>query len=279
MWKRNIVVKTQPKIANNNVRNDLTNAIQYNLHTKEQDKLELITAPTNGIKIYESPAGILTSVCICVLINDKNNIQIIIENLIKLREIFKKTFIVFVSYNMDILYREVLSNLENCLLINSTNYSEEFQLRNLYLNFFHENRKMFNLMMVIDPINLYCPINRKSFNFLENLDFNVAFANQSYKYYDIDSLIDDYKNGSTITDPELKKEQQKHISINNELIPVKSAFGGLAVYKTEVLDLDNKYTTDNHITFNLKISEKYSKMFIVPSFLVETSPDNAYLYL
>mgnify|MGYP000332023105 CR=1 FL=1 len=279
MYKRNVVVKTQPKTANNNVRNDLINATQHNLHMKERDKIELITAPTNGIKIYESHAGILTSVCICVLIKDTSNIQNMIENLIKLREIFKKTFIVFVSYNIDILYKELLSNLENCLLINSSNYSEEFQLRNLYLSFFHENIKMFNLMMVIDPINLYLPINTKSFNFLENLDFTVAFANQSYKYYDIDSLIDDYKNGSTITDPELKKEQQKHISINNELIPVKSAFGGLAVYKTEVLDIDNKYTTDNHITFNLKISQKYSKMFIIPSFLVETSPENGHLYL
>jgi len=275
MYKRIAGGKTQEKTSNITVKNELVTD-NKNYSSKS---LETITSSTNGIKIYESPTGIFKSVCICVLIKDTSNIEIMIQNLIKAREMFKKTFIVFVSYNIDTIYKEILSNLENCLLINSNKYSEEFQLRNLYLRFVHENKKIFDLMMVIDPINLCLPINVRSFNFLENLDFNVAFANQSYKYYDIDSLIDDYKDGSAIADPELKKEYQKHISVNNEIIPVKSAFGGLAIYKTEVLDLDNTYTTDNHKTFNLKISQKYSKMFIVPSFLVETSPDNAYLYL
>jgi hypothetical protein len=274
MYKRIGGVKTQDK----NVKTELVSDNKL-LSSFKEHSVEIITSSTNGIKIYESTSGISKSVCICVLIKDISNIENMTQNLIKVRESFKKTFIVFVSYNIDTIYKEVLSNLENCLLINSNKYSEEFQLRNLYLKFVHENRKTFDLMMVIDPVNLRLPINSRSFNFLENLEFNAAFANQSYKYYDIESLIDDYKDGSTITDPELKQEYQKHISINNELIPVRSAFGGLAIYKTEVLDVDNKYTTDNHITFNLKISEKYSKMFIVPSFLVETSPDNAYLYL
>jgi len=277
MYKRIAGGKTQEKNTTINGKNELA-VNSKNFSSIKEKSLETLTSPTNGIKIYESSTGIFTSACICVLIKNTNNLENIIQNLIKVREVFKKTFIVFVSYNLDTIYKEFLSNLENCLLINSNKYSEEFQLRNLYLKFVHENKNTFDLMMVIDPINLCLPINTRSFNFLENLEFNVAFANQCYKYYDIDSLIDDYKNGSTI-DPELKKEYQKHISINSELIPVKSAFGGLAIYKTEILDLDNRYTIDNHITFNLRISQKYSKMFIVPSFLIETSPDNAYLYL
>jgi hypothetical protein len=108
------------------------------------------------------------------------------------------------------------------------------------------------------------------------------FANQTYKYYDIESLVDDKKQVYRIDDMEVKqkkiKQYQVHIPKNSGLIPVNSAFGGFAVYKTSVLDTGNKYTTDNHISFNLNISKAYSKMFIDSSFIIETNPNNSFLY-
>jgi len=239
------------------------------------------------LKLYESTNinRIQQTVCVCILVKQIDTyLNAFLTNLSFIQSAFNKSFIVFVAHkteNSEILSK--LENLDNSLLI-KTDIVQEYEQRNLYLKFVQSNKVLFNFMMVIDPkISLSLPLNQSIFNFITTDDFNVAFSNQTYKYYDIENLVDNLKQVYTIQDKELKKtkikQYQKHIPKHSDLISVQSAFGGFAIYNTSVLDSDNKYATDNHITFNLKISKKYSKMFIVPSFIIETSPNNASLYV
>jgi len=240
----------------------------------------IIEEKTN-LKLYSSniPGKIDKSVCICILMKTFENFDYIRKNLSKLQTIFNKSFIVFIANNE---MSELCTKFENAITI-TTNFEEEYEKRNLYLKFVHENKELFDYMLVLDP-KISLTLNIPSFDFLnkENLDFSAMFANQTYKYYDIENLVDDKKQIYLLKDPEVKKEKikkyQVHIPRNSNLIPVKSAFGGAAIYDINVLDSDIKYTVDNHITFNLKISKKYSKMYIDPSFLIETSPNNSFLY-
>jgi hypothetical protein len=249
------------------------------------DKVLINSNSTPKLSVSTNPDRIQTSVCICMLIDKEftKYLTRVKENLSFLQSTFNNTFTVFVAHNVQNDVLDDLNILDNTLVINSESV-HEYEQRNLYLKFVQENRLMFNYMMVVDPkISLGLPLKKESFNFFSDVDFNVAFANQTYKYYDIESLIEGSKQVYTIEDENMKnakiKQYQKHIPKHTELIPVQSAFGGFAVYNTNVLDSSNKYTTDNHISFNLSISKQYSKMFIVPSFLIETLPSNAFLYV
>jgi hypothetical protein len=234
------------------------------------------------LSISTNPNKINCSVCICILMNTLDTLEIISNNLSYLQALFEKSFIVFVVDNGSSV-NEWSSQHKNSLTIQTT-FKEEYAKRNLYLKFVQDNKTSFDYMIVIDPtICLKTSLKSEVFDFLrKDVDFNVMFANQTYKYYDIESLVDNKKQVYRIDDVELKKkkikEYQVHIPKNSGLIPVNSAFGGLAVYKTSILDSDNKYTTDNHISFNLNISNAYSKMFIDSSFLIETNPNNSFLY-
>jgi len=254
-------------------------------NTSIADKVQINSKSTPKLSVSTNPDRIQTTVCICMLINQEFSKYLIQvkENLSFLQSTFDKTFTVFVTHNVDRGLLEHLTNLDNSIVIDSGSVNE-YERRNLYLKFVQENKLMFNYMMVIDPnLSLTLPLKKSSFNFLSDIEFNVAFANQTYKYYDIQSLVDGSKHVYTIEDENVKNEKikqyQKHISKHNDLIPVQSAFGGFAIYNTNILDTSNKYTTDNHISFNLTISKQYSKMFIVPSFLIETHPNNAFLYV
>lgn len=259
---------------------DLVTKLAYS----REDTVRPVLLNTTELKlnVSKNPNKIHCSTCICVLMNTADMLDIVSNNLSFLQSLFEKSFIVFVVETGNSVI-EWCNRYENSLTIQTT-FTDEYEKRNLYLKFVHENKISFNYMVVIDPfIALTTPLKPESFDFLrKETDFNVMFANQTYKYYDIESLVDDKKQVYRIDDGELKKKKikqyQVHIPKNTGLIPVNSAFGGLAVYKTSVLDSDNKYTTDNHISFNLKISKAYSKMFIDSSFLIETNPNNSFLY-
>jgi hypothetical protein len=234
------------------------------------------------IAVSTSADIIQTSVCICIVMNTTENLETISQNLVELQMLFDKSFVVFVT-SSDVKSIEWCRQHRNSLTLVSS-YMEEYKKRNMYLKFVHENRSRFEYMMVVDPlISLTTKINPESFNFFKkNVDFNVMCANQTYKYYDIESLVDGKRQVYTIENLEAKKRKikqyQVHIPKNTGLIPVSSAFGGFAVYKIDVLEPNNKYTTDNHISFNLNISTTRSKMYIDPSFLIETNPNNYFLY-
>ena len=68
--------------------------------------------------------------------------------------------------------------------------------------------------------------------------------------------------------------KMRKISKNDPWISVDSAFGGLAIYKTNLF-LDNNYDSNTwegplvseHVDFNLKCTSSGAKFFIVPSFI------------
>jgi len=219
-----------------------------------------------------------------LLDNVEAHTKSILTNISILQSVFSKTFFVFVIRDNNKITELTFSKINHSIVI-QTQETEEYKQRNLYLKFVHENRSLFDIMVVIDPlISLLTPLNPAVFSFLKsNLKFSACFANQSYKYYDIENLVDDTRAVHIIEDETEKKQQikllQKHIHKESGNIPVKSAFGGFGIYKIAALDHDNKYTTDKHITFNLKVYSKDPNMFIVSSFLIETSPENAGLYL
>lgn len=250
-----------------------------------EDAVYLPALMTSGkelkLRISNNPNKIHASVCICIVMNTDQDLQIISNNLSHLQALFEKSFIVFVV-DCNSASVEWCKQYENSVTIEAT--GEEYVKRNMYLKVVHENKKIFTYMMVLDPqVSLTTKINPDSFRFLKkNIEFSAMFANQTYKYYDIEYLVDEKKQVYSIENLEEKKRKikqyQAHIPKHTGLIPVKSAFGGFAVYNTSVLDSNNTYTTDNHITFNVTISLAYSKMFIDSSFLIETNPNNSFLY-
>jgi hypothetical protein len=242
---------------------------------------------SNVLRLFTSsnPESIQKSACICMLLNDSEvHTKSILANISTLQSLFKQTFFVFVLHGENKIIELTFNKINSSVFIQSPE-PEEYKQRNIYLKFVNENRKIFDLMLVIDPlISLITPLNPKSFEFLKSdLTFSACFSNQSYKYYDIESLVSDTISVCTIADPEEKKTAiksfQKHIHKASGNIPVRSAFGGFGIYDVKYIEPDNKYTTDNHITFNLKIYNKNSEMFIISSFVIETSPENCRLYI
>ena len=119
--------------------------------------------------------------------------------------------------------------------------------------------------------------------------WDVAFSNQPYRYYDIWALRADnwceydcwaeYVSLSRVMTAKRAKKiaitsKMRSISVNASPIEVKSAFGGLAIYKMEAF-LSGEYlgkTTDGyaiceHVTFHADLHRKDYKLFIIPSFV------------
>ena len=185
---------------------------------------------------------------------------------------FKSVFFIFVNSNSNDNTHFNFKKIENSILLDTTSNDESVH-RNLYLKSFYASREKFNLMMIIDPwISMRTTLKLRSFDFMSHdriLDWDICFANQTYKYYDLENLILE-KNEITY---------KKHIPSNSGLIMVKSAFGGFAVYKTSIFKNNSKYNLDNFKSLNLQFSNQNLKMFIISDFLIETSPENAHLFL
>ncbi len=123
------------------------------------------------------------------------------------------------------------------------------------------------------------------------LDWDVCTANQAGPYYDIWALRhddwspndcwranrflskyitnSDYVNYSTLFSKMIRIPQDA------EWVPVKSAFGGLAIYKSAVFFDSGEYCgvdyegneTCEHVSFNLSLYSKKYKIFINPSLI------------
>ncbi len=209
--------------------------------TKIQQRL-----PTYVPNLHVNPdAPIQLSVSLCV--TDKLDTA-------QMQSYFKKSFVVYVGEG----------KIDNT---NSVSLSPSSNKRNTYLSFVVANKQYFDLMIVLDDAtadltSFSCCSPKR----LETWD--AVFANQSYKYYDIDSLV---------PKPNLpKRELQKHIPSNTPLIPVISAFGGLALYKVRFLS-ENMYGPDGHVSFNNRFGGQ--RKFIDPSLLLITNPEKASFYV
>ena len=244
--------------------------------------------PASTVNLTERDnAPFQVSVCICTLLhNDEQNFDTIIANIRSLQTMFQKSFVVFVESNSTDKTVEVFSKLENALFIHLESASESDQ-RNAYLSFVKKNSRTFDCMVVIDTsIALKVPLQKSSFSCFEGGRYgswDAVFANQSYKYYDIQSLRsrDCPTDMSELPDEEKQlkiRNLRRHIPRDEKMIPVSSAFGGLAVYKVGLLEKCS-YKADGHISFNILYNQQTPKMFIDPSLVLETQEANAHLYL
>jgi hypothetical protein len=154
-----------------------------------KDGLNFVTKKTPAI--VEQPLSIKEqteslfpySVCICVTSStDAEDIPAILDRLNTIRKMFKKSCIIYVGKH------EAYTNIQNSLYVYMENASE-VQMRNAYLNIVVKNKSLFDVMMVIDPhIALLRDIPQTSLDCCSRANFDswdAAFANQSYKYYDI----------------------------------------------------------------------------------------------
>ena len=118
-----------------------------------------------------------------------------------------------------------------------------------------------------------------------NIDWDALMANQSAPYYDLYALrhdqlmprnflidIENAVGRSSHLRKELIWKRMIRIDPNKEPILVKSAFGGLAIYKKWIFERfdygDSKISNEcEHVYLNLKACESGAKLFIVPSLI------------
>ena len=225
---------------------------RINSHKIQQSRqLQLCVTPTAQYDL---------SVCICVPTSDTHTL----EKIRKVMSYFSKSFVVFVG--------EENTPIEHAIYLPIHNPSEA-QSRTLYVSFVLAHRSAFDLMIVIDPaLSLHKEIPCSSFSCCnpERLSkWDAVFANQSYKYYDTVSFVS--SSGEPMT--------KRHIPSYVDPIPVLSAFGGLAIYKTQYLST-NMYNCAEYISFNRGyLNNGGVRMFLEPSLVLETPPQNAHLYV
>lgn len=243
--------------------------------------------PKPSVNIAENDDALFPlSVCICtILYNNQKDYETIVSNIRSFQKYFKKSFVVFVESKSTDNTVELFSKLDNALFIRMEPTSTEAECRNAYLAFVKRNAKLFDVMVVADVnIAFKKPITRESLEcFKSHKNWNAVFANQSYRYYDIQSLRSkDCPSDLSELDEESRKIRlrtlRRHIPRDEKLMQVVSAFGGLACYKTPYLT-NCEYASDGHVTFNIRFNAASNAMYIAPSLVLETLEENVGLYL
>ena len=168
--------------------------------------------------------------------------------------------------------------------------------RNKYVEKIRSNSQEYDYVVVADLDGVNKRVRRKTFSsvFSEKNDWDMCAANQTFGYYDIYALRaenwceDDYQtelynqlNQEYLNYCERDAIRQKiiyskmrRIPKQSEWINVRSAFGGLAIYKAEVFNKFD-YTATNseqsieceHVTLHRKMLESGMKMYICPTMI------------
>jgi len=160
--------------------------------------------------------------------------------------------------------------------------------REQYLNYVREKREDIDYVVVVDLDGMNLNLSEDSVGnaFSQSENWDAVFANQRGRYYDIGALRHRYWSpndcfsvmhwASSITTNEsarLLAIQSRMIKIDEvaELIPVESAYGGLAIYRADAfvqssyIGLDENLNPQlDFVAFNLKLSEKGFRLFIDP---------------
>lgn len=240
-------------------------------------------------------------VCICGVIRDgEPYFKTTISNLKKIGSLFQEYKIIVIesdSKDQTIhLYSSI--NDKNIIFYSMGELEKDMpareeriaSCRNIYVNHILKNYKHYDLMIVVDLDDvLQETINPKIFDKcmsqLVYPTWDAVFANQSYRYYDIWALRNDevnYDCWEKIVSREMTRDisitnHQYHIPKNTPYIPVKSAFGGMGIYKIKLLDdttiynaKDGNFIRCEHVSFNDSIVSKGGKLFIDPSMVLET---------
>jgi hypothetical protein len=175
------------------------------------------------------------------------------------------------------------------------------QARNAYLVYLRNkfDLKEFPYVVVADFNLLNNKITTEAvYSSWDRNDWDVVTANQSGKYYDIWALRHDlwspndcWKHHSFLREyfkfPELAityaiRARMIKIPKNSKWIQVKSAFGGLAIYKTELFMKpffyqgydSNGNTICEHVPFHEKLYEAGAKIFINPKLINTRNTDH-----
>jgi len=274
-------VLTQPR-----ARTEISEDNVVTVNVPVQPKIEP-PPPQPSLILWESPSFVYNkSACICIVLNqDLKFLESMASELQNFRSHLSKTFIVFVTNNASQETVDVFKGVPSSVFM-TVPQPTETKCRNVYLDFVTQNVNLFDLMIVMDPIIvLKTHFPSSSLNCLNNLttaEWDVMFANQSYKYYDVESLITSTCNLKTVPEESrkiMKASNQQHIPVDSGLIEVKSAFGGLGIYNTKILATPSYYKNDGHVSFNLGIANNGYKMYIHPEIVIETHPTNAFLYV
>jgi hypothetical protein len=176
-----------------------------------------------------------------------------------------------------------LGNLQSELPIR---YERIAYCREQYLNYVRENSDNIDYVVVVDLDGMNLSLSEDSVGnaFSQSDNWDAIFANQRGRYYDIGALRHRYWSpndcfsvmhwASSITTNEsarLLAIQSRMIKIDESagLIPVESAFGGLAIYRVTVfiqssyIGLDeNSNPQLDHVAFNLRLSKRGFRLFI-----------------
>lgn len=176
-----------------------------------------------------------------------------------------------------------LGNLQSEL---PNRYERIAYCREQYLNYVREKSDNIDYVVVVDLDGMNLSLSEDSVGnaFSQSDNWDAIFANQRGRYYDIGALRHRYWSpndcfsvmhwASSITTNEsarLLAIQSRMIKIDESagLIPVESAFGGLAIYRVTVfiqssyIGLDeNSNPQLDHVAFNLRLSKRGFRLFI-----------------
>jgi len=232
--------------------------------------------------------------------NGSANFEMVCKNVKKIASWFKTAVIVIVESDSDDKTVELWSNQPNVNLISLGRLRDKFPsrterlaiCRNRYLDFVLSRKKDIDLMINIDLDDV---LSEEVDEFLfdnclletEYPKWDAVFANQSYRYYDIWALRDENVKGDCLYEHHHQKKSkyesinkyQFHIPRNSGLLPVKSAFGGLGVYKVSSLDQNCRYVGKvnastrevcEHVPLNLYLTGKGCRLFIDSSMVLIT---------
>ena len=164
--------------------------------------------------------------------------------------------------------------------------------RNKYMEYLDNNISGNELIMVADLDGANLDLSKESIRSISSRsDWSVVCANQRHAYFDIWALrhetwctgdwIAEYRKFTI--DQKLSPQKalkralyskMRHIPSGDDWIPVRSAFGGLAIYKAACIKglryegLNEKHEEIcEHVRFNESITSKGFSMFIVPSLI------------
>ena len=158
--------------------------------------------------------------------------------------------------------------------------------REVYLNYVREHCQDMDFIVVVDLDGMNSSLSTesvgKTLELVEHWD--AVFANQGERYYDIGALRHKYWSpndcfkvmewANLITDRKSSRllaiqSRMMRISPSAGLIPVDSAYGGLAIYKTRAFVRSTYIGNDEYdqpqldfVTFNLKLREMGFRLFI-----------------
>jgi hypothetical protein len=180
-------------------------------------------------------------------------------------------------------------------------YERMAYCRNQYVSFIRNlsTTDIPEYVVVADLDGVNCELSRESVDScFSRSDWDAVFANQGKNYYDVFALRvdnwcpnDPWQEFWRLRDLGVPEMRAKEIAIHNKQsilrkdspwIPVKSAFGGLAIYKSEcftnaeysVIDSETGVNTCEHVSFNHLLMESDKKLLINPRLINSTWNDH-----